>query len=86
MMITQVGAALWHTPYFAGYGPSNWCNITDLAIKKELCNLWAAEMRMLQLMTAKFNTNNKPLGRDMMWNGELCQVIPEEHSGSRKGK
>jgi hypothetical protein len=85
-LISQIDAALRHIPYLTGYAPTNWCNITDLAIEKESGNFRAEKMRTIQLMTAEFNTNNKQLGRDMMRNAEGCHVIPEEHGGSRKGK
>jgi hypothetical protein len=35
-------------------------------------------------MAAEYNTNNKQLGRNMMHHAESCQVLPEEHGGSRK--
>jgi hypothetical protein len=85
-LISQVDAALRHIPYCTGYAPANWCNITDLAIEKQPGNFSAERMRMIQLMAAKFNTNNKQLGRDMMNHAEACQILPEEHGGSRKGK
>jgi hypothetical protein len=37
-------------------------------------------------MSSKFNTNNKQLGRDMMNHGEECQIFPQEHEGSQKGR
>jgi hypothetical protein len=37
-------------------------------------------------MTARFNTNNKQLGQDMINNAEACQILQEEHGGSRKEK
>jgi hypothetical protein len=62
--------------------PSNWCNITDLATKKDISNFWAAKMGTVQLMTPEFNTNSKHIGKD----SELCQVIPKGHGRSWKGK
>jgi hypothetical protein len=58
----------------------------DLAIERESGNFLVAKMRTIQSMSTEFNANNKRLGHNMMRNGELSQVIPEEHDGSRKGK
>ena len=85
-LISQVDAALRHIPYCTGYAPANWCNITDLAIEKQPGNFSVEKMRTIQLMATEFNTNNKQLGRDMMNHAEACQILPEEHGGSRKGK
>jgi hypothetical protein len=85
-LISEFDAALRHIPYHTGYAPTIWCNITDLAIEKEKDNFLAEKMRTIQLMSSEFNTNNKQLGRDMMKHGELSQVFPEEHGGSRKGR
>ena len=86
-LISQFDAsAVRHIPYFTGYTPATWCNITDLAIEKEKDNFLAEKMRTIQLMSSEFNTNSKQLGRDMMNHGEMCQVVPEEHGGSWKGR
>jgi hypothetical protein len=85
-LISQFDASLRHIPYFTGYTPTTWCNIRDLAIEKERDNFLAEKMRTIQLMSSDFNTNNKQLGRDMMNHGEACQIFPEEHGGSQKGR
>jgi hypothetical protein len=85
-LISQFDASLRHIPYFTGYTPTTWCNITDLAIEKEKDNFLVEKIRTIQLMSSEFNTNNKQLGRDMMNHGEACQIFPEEHGGSRKGR
>jgi hypothetical protein len=85
-LISQFNASLRHIPYFTGYTPTTWCNITDLAIEKEKVNFLAEKMRTIQLMSSKFNTNNKQLGGDMMNHGKACQIFPEEHGGNGKGR
>jgi hypothetical protein len=86
ILISQFDASLQHIPYFTGYTPMTWCNITVLVIEKEKDNFLAEKMRTIQLMSSKFNTNNKQLGQDMMNHGEACQIFSVEHGGSRKGR
>jgi hypothetical protein len=85
-LVSQFDAALRNIPYYMGYAPRTWCNITDLAIEKARGVILAHKMRTIQLMAAEYNTNNKQLGRDMMNHAESCKVLPEEHGGSRKDR
>jgi hypothetical protein len=74
-MISQVNVSLRHISYCTGYAPASLCNITNLAIgEKQPRNFSAKQMLTIQLMIAKFNTNNKQLRQDMMSNTEACQI------------
>ena len=71
-------------PLELGFAPELWCNITDIEILKKANVYDVDQMRLIQLMDAEFNMNNKMIGRRMMHNAESLGLIPEDQYGSRK--
>ena len=59
-------------------------DIQDFQILKK-SGIWEVKkMRIIQLMAAAFNMNNKKTGRDGLRNAELFKLLPDEQAGSRK--
>ncbi len=84
--LSEVDAALRSAPYQIGFSPIDWEIFTDFQILKKMGVFDVEKMRSLLLMPPLFNENNKKLGRDMMHHAEQAGVLPDEQSGSRKGK
>ena len=84
-LIAQFDATLRSLPYQHGFTPAAWIPMTDVAILKKAGVYYNVEkMRTILLMNAKFNMNNKKLGRDMMANAERHGKIAREQYGSRR--
>ena len=61
-----------------------WQKITDVEILKKSGAYDVEKMRMIQLMEAEFNMNNKEVGRDAMAFTEKYKALAPEQFGSRK--
>jgi hypothetical protein len=71
-------------PYRFGFSPQHWQSITDVEILKKSGVYNIDKMRMITLMDAAYNMNNKQLGRDVMKHAESLQNLAREQYGSRK--
>lgn len=73
-------------PLLVGYSPSTWrCGI-DSMIPKKTVDLRPEKLRLILLMDARFNHNNKLIGKKMMEYGEKYNMLAPEQFGSRKSK
>jgi hypothetical protein len=73
-------------PLLVGYSPSTWrCGI-DSMIPKKMVDLRPDKLRLILLMDARFNHNNKLIGKKMMEYGEKYNMLAPEQFGSRKSK
>lgn len=82
--LVETDVILRTTPLELGFAPTQWCNITDIEILKKTNVYDVDQMRLIQLMDAEFNMNNKMIGRRMMQNAEALGLIPKDQYGSRK--
>ena len=74
-------------PLLTGYAPRSWKLGIDSMIPKKLLGEHRPEkLRLILLMDARFNHNNKLIGRKMMEYGEKHGLLAEEQYGSRKAK
>ena len=74
-------------PLLTGYAPRSWKYGIDSMIPKKLLGEHRPEkLRLILLMDARFNHNNKLIGRKMMEYGEKHGLLAEEQYGSRKAK
>ncbi|HEY9815206.1 MAG TPA: reverse transcriptase domain-containing protein, partial [Candidatus Obscuribacterales bacterium] len=82
--IAETDAYMRSVPRRNGFGAKEAKNITDFMILKKAGLFDVKKMRIIQLMTAWWNANNKFDGRAMMANAEkLCRAINQQF-GSRK--
>ena len=73
-------------PLLTGYAPRQWKRGVDSMIPKKK-NEWRPDkLRLILLMEARFNQNNKIIGRKMMEHGEAKGYLAREQFGSRKSK
>lgn len=84
--IAEVDSLFRNIPYTKGISPAPWRNVTDFQLLKKEGVFEADLMRTIQLYMADFNINNKRLGRDVVFHAEEMGYLPDELTGSRKGK
>jgi hypothetical protein len=73
-------------PLVVGYSPKTWRNGIDAMIPKKIADLRPSKLRLILLMDARFNHNNKLIGKKMMEYGEQHKMLAPEQFGSRKCK
>jgi hypothetical protein len=73
-------------PLITGYAPELWKRGVDSMIPKKKNEWRASKLRLILLMEARFNQNNKLIGRKMMEYGEKKGFLAREQFGSRKSK
>ena len=74
-------------PLLTGYTPKSWKQGFDSMIPKKAEGKHRTEkLRLILLMCARFNHNNKLIGKKMMEYGEKYGTLAEEQYGSRKEK
>ena len=74
-------------PLITGYTPKSWKTGIDSMIPKKVEGEHRPEkLRLILLMCARFNHNNKLIGKKMMEYGERNGTLAEEQYGSRKAK
>ena len=73
-------------PLITGYVPKTWKRGVDSMIPKKKNEWRAGKLRLILLMEARFNHNNKIIGRKMMEYGEKKGFLAREQFGSRKEK
>jgi hypothetical protein len=73
-------------PLITGYVPEHWKRGVDSMITKKKNEWRAGKLRLILLMEARFNQNNKLIGRKMMEYGERKGFLAREQFGSRKSK
>jgi Reverse transcriptase (RNA-dependent DNA polymerase). len=71
-------------PLLVGYSPKTWRNGIDSMIPKKVADLRPSKLRLILLLDARFNHNNKLIGKKMMEYGEQNGILAPEQFGSRK--
>ena len=69
-MLVETDVLLRQLPLKLGFVPKSWCHITDVEILKKANVYDVDQMRLIQLMDAEFNMNNKFIGKQMMRHAE----------------
>jgi hypothetical protein len=73
-------------PLQSGYAPALWRVGIDSMIPKKTSDLRPEKLRLILLMDARFNHNNKLIGKKMLEYGEKNKKLADEQYGSRKNK
>jgi hypothetical protein len=73
-------------PLMVGYSPKTWQWGIDSMIPKKVADLRPEKLRLILLMDARFNHNNKLIGKKMMEYGEANNLLAPEQFGSRHHK
>lgn len=73
-------------PLQTGYTPTSWRIGIDSMIPKKVNDLRPEKLRLILLMDARFNHNNKVIGRKILEFGEKHGLLADEQYGSRKNK
>lgn len=73
-------------PLMVGYSPKTWRIGIDSMIPKKTADLRPEKLRLILLMDARFNHNNKRIEKKMMEYGETHSLLAPEQFGSRKSK
>jgi hypothetical protein len=71
-------------PFNTGYSPMLWRVGIDSMIPKKQHDLRPEKLRLILLMDARFNHNNKLIGKKILEYGEKHNLLAEEQYGSRK--
>lgn len=71
-------------PLIVGYSPHTWRKGIDSMIPKKVADLRPSKLRLILLLDARFNHNNKLIGKKMMEYGEQHGMLAPEQFGSRK--
>lgn len=71
-------------PLLVGYSPKTWRKGIDSMIPKKVADLRPSKLCLILLMAARFNHNNKLIGKKMMEYGEREKMLAPEQFGSRK--
>ena len=82
----KVHTVLANVPLQTGYSPREWQKCTNAMIKKKANDMRPGKLRLITLMHAVFNHNNKVVGKHMQALGEKHKQIAIEQYGSRKHK
>ena len=82
--VAKIDCLLRNLPRLYGLSPEAWQIITDFFLLKKSQVFEVDKMRIIQLMHALFNANNKYDGREMMRNGERHGSINRQQFGGRK--
>ena len=77
-----VHAILAEIPIITGYSPMRWRSCTDAMLRKKANDIRPEKLRLITLMAADFNHNNKLIGKNIMWNGEKHRKFATEQFGS----
>ena len=85
-VLNEMDATLRSLPLEIGYIPEAWEVITDVEILKKAQVFEVDKMRLIQLMLAEMNMDNKTIGRRMLQNAEEAGTVAEEQDGSRKDR
>ena len=80
----EVHTLLAEIPIITGYAPQRWRKCTDAMLRKKANDIRPEKLRLVTLMAADFNHNNKLIGKHIMWNGEKHHRFATEQFGSRK--
>jgi len=73
-------------PLQTGYAPTRWRTGIDSMILKKTSDMRPEKLRLILLMDARFNHNNKLIGKMILEYGEKYKILAEEQYGSRKNK
>ena len=73
-------------PLLLSFAPTAWCKAVAAMIPKKKEDLRPAKLRLITLMNALFNHNNKWVGREMMKFGEDNNLLAREQCGGQKRK
>ena len=73
-------------PLLLGFAPTAWCRAVAAMIPKKKEDFRPAKLRLITLMHALFNHNNKWVGKQMMRYGEKNNLLAKEQYGGRKKK
>jgi len=73
-------------PILTGYAPTQWKKGIDSMIPKKEGEWRPEKLRLILLMDARFNHNNKLIGKKVMEYGENKGLLAPEQYGSRKEK
>lgn len=73
-------------PLQTGYAPNIWRVGIDSMIPKKAADMRPEKLRLILLMDARFNHNNKLIGKKILEYGEKHKMLAEEQYGSRKNK
>ena len=73
-------------PLITGYAPKQWKRGIDSMIPKKKGEWRPEKLRLTLLMEARFNQNNKLIGKKMMEHGERHGYLAREQFGSRREK
>ena len=84
--IALLDARMREIPMLLGFSPVTWQRITDVEILKKLLIYDVDSMRLIQLMEAQFNMNNKFIGKLAMAAAEKNHTIADDQCGSRKNR
>ena len=76
LKLLQTDADIRALPLQYGFVPQDWCRITDVEILKKEGVLDVDKMRLIQLMDAEANMNNKMIGKRVMQQAEEVQYAP----------
>ena len=79
-------ATMARIPMRTGYTPKRWKACTNTMLKKKANDMRPEKLRLVTLMEACFNHNNKMIGKTMMAAGEQHGFLAPEQYGSRKHK
>jgi cellobiose-specific phosphotransferase system component IIB len=84
LSLATFDATLRSLPYQYGFAPTQWKQMTDVALLKKAMVYDVIKMRTILLVNPKFNINNKKLARNVMQQVEALDMIPREQYGSCK--
>jgi len=70
----------------SGYSPRQWWKGLNVMLQKQAGNINVEKLRIIVLFKADCNTNNKWIGRAVMYMAEQLKALAPEQYGSRKSK
>jgi len=73
-------------PLKTGYSPARWCEGLNVMLEESPGNFKIKKLRIIILFKADFNSNNKWIGRAVMRNTEVLNLLAEEQYRSQKHK
>ena len=69
-LLSNFEATIYYIPYKIGYSPSDWKVAINTMIEKKGKGNQVSDLRIINLMKADFNFNNKTLAKEVLRYGE----------------
>jgi hypothetical protein len=84
--IVRLHSILSNIPFMLGFSPNSWQRMVNVQLQKKPGVFLIEKLRMIVLLHALYNNNNKWIGRSLFRHAERYNAIAPEQYGCRNGR